>query len=369
MNIFSMDKLYYGSGAMINGIKSVTWIERYRKGGEFTIIGEATVNLQRDLAIHTLISHTETLEVMIVENHEIDDSVEGDVMLKVTGRSVDEWVMENRTIMKGPIYYGYKNVITGEAYTYDLNLVSNDAWDHVIRILRDFVKNSILNADENIPNFNAYAIVPGDDPNATVRSIPTGPLYPRVLEILSTFDGGIKVQRPNDLHRSLDFIVHNGNDLSDTVQFNWLSHDIGKARYFWSDKADRKRAYVQSEYYGGYIQVLPFSGWDMRTTHVDMSDLTEYYTGIDPVKQQWYADILVARGLQALIAAEAVSLMDAAISPLSQYNYRLNYNMGDIVFVRGNYGMEAKMRVVEYCETSDETGESGYPTLAFLVGS
>ncbi|ADD80928.1 minor tail protein [Rhodococcus phage ReqiPepy6] len=58
-----------------------------------------------------------------------------------------------------------------------------------------------------------------------------------------------------------------------------------------------------------------------------------------------------------------IDMLTADISPDTQYKYKVHYNLGDIVYVQGKYGGLQKMVVSEYTRTSENIGESGYPTL------
>jgi hypothetical protein len=46
--------------------------------------------------------------------------------------------------------------------------------------------------------------------------------------------------------------------------------------------------------------------------------------------------------------------------------FRVDYNIGDIVYVVGDYGVSQKMRVTEYAEILDENGSSAFPTLELV---
>jgi hypothetical protein len=70
------------------------------------------------------------------------------------------------------------------------------------------------------------------------------------------------------------------------------------------------------------------------------------------------------RGRQALAKQNRVTISRADISKLTNYQYRRDFNVGDLVSLDGNFGQIATMRVVEYVEIEDENGESGHPTLA-----
>jgi hypothetical protein len=81
-----------------------------------TIIAEATTQLMEDLAIGTLISHPNTLDVMMVETHSIDTSKPGPAEIEITGRSVGGILMENRvTTVKNaaPLYSPLEPQYTG----------------------------------------------------------------------------------------------------------------------------------------------------------------------------------------------------------------------------------------------------------------
>lgn len=70
-----------------------------------------------------------------------------------------------------------------------------------------------------------------------------------------------------------------------------------------------------------------------------------------------------ADGFKYLRENKELEVMTADISPQTQYKYKEDYDLGDIVFVQGKYGTMQKMLVSEYTRTSDANGVSGYPTL------
>ena len=84
-------------GRMIQKVKSIMWTERYRDTGEFEIVGQLSSGLREFLPIGTLLSHADTLEVMFVDNHEIDEDENEDPIIKITGRSLEAY-LENRIV-------------------------------------------------------------------------------------------------------------------------------------------------------------------------------------------------------------------------------------------------------------------------------
>jgi len=74
------------------------------------------------------------------------------------------------------------------------------------------------------------------------------------------------------------------------------------------------------------------------------------------------------RGRQALKSQKRIAITRTDISNMSEYQFRRDYNIGDLVTVDGNFGEIAVMRVIEFVEIEDEEGTSAHPTLAFPGG-
>lgn len=87
----------FSDGESINGWESISWIERYRDPGAFELKARLSSGLKDFLPIGTVISHAKTLEIMIVENHEVIEDVDEDPSLKITGRSFDSY-LEQRVV-------------------------------------------------------------------------------------------------------------------------------------------------------------------------------------------------------------------------------------------------------------------------------
>ena len=55
--------------------------------------------------------------------------------------------------------------------------------------------------------------------------------------------------------------------------------------------------------------------------------------------------------------------IDAKVNKNCRYKYKEHYNIGDIVWVSGDYDATTIMRVTEHAQVLDENGESSIPTL------
>lgn len=353
----------YKNGEIINGIDSLLWVERYLPGGEFTIIGDPTPELLEKLSVDTLISHSDTYDIMMVENHEIDESKDGDTKVKITGRSIATIIMENR-IVTANLLWGFEDP-AGEVNR-DYRMLANYPWAHAHKIIVDFVENGF--DYERLSNFQVnYDFALDEEFDSTFipteRTVKFGTVYDAVVEILASFDLGLKVERPHHASTRMEWYVHRGQDRRATVQFNWLNGDLDKARYLWTNKNLKNQAYVKAQFYGTVIEPHNNFGWEVRAIPIDMSDLKDF-VGYDGEPYAIIHNLMEARALDALGARTRLAILDATISRNANLAYRKDYNLGDIVYVIGNYGISVPMRVTEYAETLDETGEWGFPTLS-----
>ena len=68
------DKTKMEQGIFVEGITSKMWIEKYRDAGEFTFTAPIDSGVKEMLPLDTYVSHMNTGEIMIVENHEINEN-------------------------------------------------------------------------------------------------------------------------------------------------------------------------------------------------------------------------------------------------------------------------------------------------------
>lgn len=360
---------FLSEGVIINNIKSATWIERYRDPGEFTFRAKQSSGMREVLPVGTFISHIDTLEVMMVESIELDDDVE---------ESENEWVIKGRSLesylrqrcvgddIETYVLSGHRLYVTNQDYV----LAFETSWEQT-RVLIDHHLNAVF----NIPNDETPGIIPISNqqhigPSTTQeRSVRKGNLHTAVLDLLAIDDFGIRSVRPNadnDDPATTELRIHNGFDLRDSVIFSYTFGDLENATYFWSDQALKTDYFCVSTYFmlrsdSGVTDI------DRRILFVDCSDIDQHYTDADvSAAGDLIGDLMDVRGQQALRAQVGTSILAADVSKTTRYQFRKDYEVGDIVQVNGNFDISTAMRVVEHVEFQDETGETGYPTLAAL---
>jgi hypothetical protein len=377
MDIMTLDKTTYASGAIINNLDSVLWVERYLEPGEFKIICDPTSKLRSKLALGTFISHTNTTEVMVVENHQITESFGASPKLEVTGRSLDCFLEKRVISVAGTPAF---NQTTKESN--DIQVNGNPS-AVVLYLLSAYFIGSTLTSNNVVPNVSI--IVDTTIPTASTiqRSFKKGAgLHQALLDILGSSDLGIRFERPlrdkngTALHHynnvtdptasNLAVYIHAGVDRSSTISFLYGAGDIQEAKYFWSNKTELN-CINGSTYYvelTNYFPSTPKTGWDNKTGYADVTQVNQVPSTLGAIGFQQAAITQEATELYSKTKSKV--LMEATVSRVSRYAYREDYIVGDLVYVVGNYGVASKMRVVENVESQDEFGYNSHPTLKAL---
>jgi hypothetical protein len=396
MDILTINPADYTDCNIVNDILTVKWIERYREPGEFSITAYPTDAIRTRLALGTLVTHLETQDVMMVEDHEIDESGDADPVITITGRSLTAF-LENRiaspnnlsllewslvTLGTSPNQYlGYTD--TPRLY----NFTADTTVNITKRLIRDQIGNystnnnasGLTSSRDALPRVEVISTFVGTDPVGAIGTDPSkdlvvtrGPLLPEVLKLLERMDAGLKIMRPIAGTSSIviTFQIHKGIDKSETAIFSNDFGDLEETRYFWTNRNYKTSVVVNSAY---YIKVMRpttgTGGFNERVIYLDASDAIPEGSprpdgaATTDAQKLIFENILTRRGEEALGASKLEQYLETSITPNSRLKYRKDYNIGDLVYIRGNYGVSTKMRVVEYAEFEDATGESGVPTV------
>lgn len=344
-------------GEILNNIERSMWVERYSDLGEFSFESTLSSGLRETLPLGTMVSHVNTREIMIVENHEIKDTMDEDASIIVTGRSFPSF-LENRIVSTDMVRASHVNF----AYI----LYNNFSWEQIVILLNDHIIGTTL-ASDKIDNFYISHSVTGYGPGEE-RIMSRGTLWERTHELLAVDDLGIKTIRENlnifgapfnDIH------IYRGDDKTKDVVFSWQFGDLSTADYLYSLKNYKNAALVTGTWLSTIVDGTS-SKYNKRMVLVDAKDIDDQYQST-PVSFDAYSVVaaLVTRGNQALRTHNNTHALQADISNTSRYVYRTDYNLGDLITVDGNFGEITTMRVIEYAEIEDEDGVSGHPTLAF----
>ena len=354
------------SGKIINGFTSKMWIERYNSAGEFKLIGPISAGVREELPIGSFVSHVNSKDIMIVENHEINDSIGNESMVTISGRGF-ETILENRVF---GINQTFPSAIDGGVV--DTVLSADFTWNQAVSIISSQITTAATDDNFAIPYLNVYHdVATGTTGTYVERKFPRGDIYTAILNLLKIDNLGIKIIRPgiwSSYTPNISFGIHKGIDKSGVIVFSYDSGEIVTADYLWSNKDFKNGALIS----GKWVEtvVLPSeTGYLRRMTHINASDIDKDYTS-KPTGSALTSVInaMQQRGYEVLSIKNNTKLAKAEVAKGNSTTgtYRIDFDVGDIIMVSGDYNQTSKMRISEYVETEDSTGASGYPTLELV---
>ncbi len=350
-------------GEIVDGFKSKMWIERYREAGEFTLVASLDSGIREKLPLGTFISHVDTQEIMIVEDHQISDN-KGELSdITITGRGFESF-LENRitgTNRVFPSNLGYPG--------FDIN-VDYASHQAVFLLEQHILASYLIDDNDAVPYVQVQNLSPNLGSVVIFRSIPKGEsLYSALISLLQEDSLGLKVLRPTVSNANTVLAIHRGVDRSTSLVFSFETGEIESADYLWSNKKLKNSAWVSGRWVEIRIDDFVKAGHARRMMYVDASDLDNIYeTPPDPTDPAYtmLQSLMYQRGLNALASQKEIALAKAEANKESSMKavYRRDYDVGDTIMVAGAYGTARPMRVTEFVEIEDERGKSAYPTLS-----
>jgi Siphovirus ReqiPepy6 Gp37-like protein len=356
----------------IDKFTSAIWTERYYGDSEFELVVPATSDFIQKLPIGTFVGLVGSKEVMLVD---YSDSEKGS--WKITGSSLLKF-LNNRFIRVTAAHEDRYWYINGQVPGVVL---------YWIIYYMCFAQSPYLNGTVNIgiPNAASLAI-----PNLGLKAydtsgspinvaVPYGPVYDAMRDIATTYGVGIQItlEWATDTSYSIQFRSYKGLDRTsrqtvNPVRFSPQMDTLTDIKELQSIVSYKTIAYSfcppnpdglatvcgTDQVPGG----TP-SGFDLRALLTFEEDIT---TDLIGGSQANLVSLLNARAHNALANSPFSRAIDGQIVPLHQYQYGIDYSLGDIIEVQGNSGIVQNSMVTEYIRAQDNSGEKAYPTVAML---
>ena len=215
--------LVLSGGSPITGYTSAMWVERYRDAGEFRIFAPLSSGLSDFLPPGSLISHVDTLDVMIVEDQQVRAERGEDPTIEITGRSFPTWLDNRIAGLSGPVDWGLVN------YRGDYVLAAGYIAAQVrTMILSHMQPASVWDTTDQLANLSIVNLAPNSG-TSSARSVSYGGVYTRAVELLALEDFGLRMARPGFAilgigpYSNPAILIHDGTDRTDVVTFSWRS--------------------------------------------------------------------------------------------------------------------------------------------------
>lgn len=341
---------------------SLIWTERYNKIGEFQITTGDVDKFMDLLPEGQVISLRESTVPMIVETHLIERKKNQPVKLTIKGRDFCS-ICDRRVSALAAAGTGEWTV-----NTYTPQDVAYYLMDAICVV-------GVLDTDDIFPSSSVtFVYTDYETSTGPLRSftIPRGNLLKAVLEFLqaeakedltttpdtpAVVPHGIRAVRPGLTATDIQIQIYKGVDRSGTVYFDGTRDLLDDGSYLFSKVGSATSALLLGPD-GVYMldkTDTPATGFDRRVILVDGSNSKLDESG------------LVENGKLSLAEANETAMFDGSINQdLSPYVYNVDYGLGDVVKLVGDYGLTSKARVTEYIRSEDATGVKGYPTLVTI---
>jgi hypothetical protein len=363
LDLFTMDR-YFSQGKVLNGLKNIVWTERYNTYSDFKIVSDDVQKITKELPLGTYLSHSKTREVMVVEDIEISKNSGEAPTISVTGRSIEAVLLESRislpNMREGQFSSAGEDLVTNQ---YVLNNISS--WHQAAQLIIDHLIDPefLFWSNNAIDNIACYTTISGIEQDRLSRVVEPGVLYEKVLEILKVSNSGLKTMRPESGFGKLDLVIHQGEDISDSVSFSSVLGDLDSISYFWSSRSYKNAAFSRGTKASSYyipLENTPFEpvGVDLKWVYADAGSIT------DDGNPQQYQEQVSARAREALAANPRTTITQAKVAKDTSFVYNRDYFIGDIVGIFGDYDTETKMRVNEFSWSIDQDKIEGYPSLS-----
>lgn len=350
---------------LVENYDSLIWTERFNTLGDFQlIVGKDIGSYFTMLPEGTNLTLRESNVVMRVENHKMERKKNSPEKMIITGRTFDS-VLDRRVSIK--------SLTDTTEWTVNTKTPSDLAY----YVINQICVTGLLDSADIFPSAQVLFPTPSD---YLASSGPTkafvvqrGNLLSTVLGLLQTeaaadattspatpavVPHGIRAVRPSATGTAVNIEIYTGTDRTATVYFDATRDLLDDGNYLFSKVGSANVAYIVGQTTSAKMNKSASTptGLDRRVILVDATT-----SGVDDIT------ILKTEGSKSLTEARETALFDGSINQdLSPYVYGVDYGLGDLVKLVGDYGLAQTARVTEYIRSEDNTGFKSYPTLTTI---
>ena len=332
----------------VDKFESFIWTDRYSECGDFELFFPIDSVTLSCMASDNYLWFDSSEHMMIIEDQLIKTDSEEGTKLKVTGRSLesilDRRIVWTQTILSGNLQTCVKRLITE-------NVINPSVAD---RKISNFIFEE--STDPAITGLAMECQFTGDN------------LYEVVVGICDTFRIGFKIT----LNESNQFVfkLYAGADRSysqDTnsyVVFSPKFDNLSNSSYIASKKTLKNITLIGGEGEGSerkYATVGSGLGLDRRELFTDARDISSK-TDDRALTTAEYTAQLQQRGTDKLSENVYTESFEGLIDPTKMFVYGQDFEMGDIVQIVNEFGIQGTAYISEIVNSCSETGTEIYPT-------
>jgi Siphovirus ReqiPepy6 Gp37-like protein len=373
MELFTLDRGFHKDD-IVDGFTSAIWTERYYGDGEVELV--VPPELYPKLPVGVFLGLEGSERIMILETMDIEEG-----KLKYTGHSLLPW-LDNRFVRTSANHEDKYWYIEGGTAGWTL-------WEIVNKMCcagSPYLNGTIVTGIDNpgsliIPGLglNAY-----DNSGPTIKvGVPFGPVYKALKEIATTYEIGMQItlDAVSDTSYSLGFRSYRGLNRTSAqtenpvIRFSPQLDSFTDIKELQSIAALKTLVYSFAPANSDDIKPLitvpgkaslsgpQYTGFDLRALQLFADDITTDMVGGSAAN---LVSILNTRALDALTNNKYIKSVDGEIVPDAQFQFGVDYFLGDLIEVEGNTGVVQTARITEYIRSQDQAGEKSYPTVSMI---
>lgn len=343
-----MDLWIYSEDFELLGIvdtaSSVIWANRFRQCGDFEIYVSASASVLQLLQEDRFVVRQDDSMVGIIERVLLNTDEEAGDFLTVTGRCtrsiLDRRIVWDQTALSGTVENVMRRLVIDafispaiEARKYDkLTLAAAHGYADAVSV--QFTGDNLQEAIDGLCAANDYG-------------------YAITLQ---------DKQLVLDFYKGVDRSA--GQRVNPRVIFSEEYDNLTASSYSFDKTAYKSVALVAGEGEGSarrrttVSRIIDQSGLHRREMFIDARDIS---SNDGEITETEYMAQLAERGRTDLNAAAMVESMDGSVVS-TQYVYKTDFGLGDLVTVINKYGVQADTQLLEIVEVWDENGYTCTPT-------
>jgi hypothetical protein len=344
----------------VEGYDSLIWTERYISG-DFRLETGNVEKFMNLLPEGQVVSLQDSSVPMLVQTHQIERKKNQPTKLTIVGTDYTS-ILNRRQAVKA-----VSAALT--EWTVVAKIPSDVAYFAIYKICVE----GLADALDVFPADQVQFLAPDDYLTSTgpnrEYSITRGNLLTVVQELLRT-EGppdpsttpatpeiephGLRAIRPNSEGTAIALEIYKGVDRSSQIYFDGTRELLDDGTYLFSKEGSATDAYVLGQTNAAKVG-LGATGLDRRVILVENND--------DGAS----LDVIKTDGSTALAQAKQTALFDGSINQeLNPYLYNVDYGLGDVVKLIGDYGLEERARLTEYIRSEGPDGNKVFATFSTL---
>jgi hypothetical protein len=334
----------YSIIAIIDNATSILWTKKYNDVGEFEfVVPAAIIEYIKALQVNYYVTRPDENQVGIIERiNRKADFENGDYYI-INGRFIES-ILDRRIVWEQTIFSGT-----------------------VENAIRKFINDNAINPEipeRKLPNLILESVHGWAEP-LTIQRTGTG-LSDLTSDLCKQFNYGFRITRLGNnfifgLYKGIDRSY--GQTVNPYVVFSEEFDNLNGQEYICSLEEFKNVAQVAGEGEGSArVRTVVGKGAGMARfeVFVDAHDLS---TNDGEVPMNTYLEQLKTRGRDRLIGI--TELFDADIITSATYEYKVDYNVGDIVTIASDeWGIMLNTRLIAMTESWNEEGYKLVPTFA-----